>query len=335
MKNKTLSLIVLVFIVGVIVVYARLKKQDSNKQPELIALTFAENKIQPFPKVIVIAQQKGFFRDQGLEVKTVSFTSGKEALNAMLANDAQIAEAAETPLVFLGFTDQSAQIFTNVTKGYNNKILARKDRGIDSPPDLKGKKIAAPKGTSAEFALNEFLRVNQLSMKDIEYINLTPLAMPNALAKGEIDAYAIWEPHINTGQKLFGNNAIVFPIETSIYENSFSYVAKRGWLNNNPETVKKFLQAVIQTEKYITEHPDESLKISADYMGLDEEILKTFKDDYKIKIRLEIKSLVTLMQRVGTWVNSQKPEAERKVLPDYRNQINDTFLKEVDPSRIQ
>ncbi len=156
MKNKILLLATLVIIVSVIIFYARPKKQDGNKQSALIQLIFAENKIQPFPKVIAIAQQKGFFKDQGLEVKTVSFASGKEALNAMLANDAQIAEVAETPLVFLGFTDQSVQIFTNVTKGYNNKILARKNKGINSPSDLKGKKIAAPKGTSAEFALNEF-----------------------------------------------------------------------------------------------------------------------------------------------------------------------------------
>jgi len=218
MKNKTLILVVTVFIIGVIVVYTSSKKQDNNKQTALIKLTYAENKVLPFPHPAVIAQNKGFFKEEGLEINVVSFNTGKEAFNAMLSGDAQIAHVAETPIVFLGFTDKNVQIFARIVEGHNVKILARKDKGIEKPSDLKGKRIGGPKGTSAEFALSEFLRINNLNSKDIEFINLNPIALLNAITSDQIDAYVIWEPHIYTGKQSLGNNAVIFPVEKSLYE---------------------------------------------------------------------------------------------------------------------
>jgi NitT/TauT family transport system substrate-binding protein len=213
--------------------------------------------------------------------------------------------------------------------------LGRKDRNIEKPADLKGKKVASPKGTTGEFGLSEFLRTNGLSMKDIEFVNLQTLSLPNAIVKGDIDAYAAWEMHVYNGQKGLGNNGIVFVVEKAAYREYQNVYGKKDWLSKNPEVIKGFLRALIKAEKYISENPAEALAITAKETGFSKEALNSVKDNYKIWVGLDIGHWVKLLEREGQWINSQKPEAERKTLPDYRKQLNSRFLKEVNSSRIK
>ncbi|MEK6818867.1 MAG: NrtA/SsuA/CpmA family ABC transporter substrate-binding protein, partial [Nanoarchaeota archaeon] len=209
MKKNLIIFVIILIVAGTFVVSQIWQRESSSEKP-LTKITMAVPKSLPYPKPEVIARDKGFFKEEGLDVNLVYFNSGKEALNALLSNDAQLANSGETPLIYLWFTDQDVQVVTTMAEGYWLKTIGRKDRGIEKIIDLKGKKIASPKVTTGEFGLNELLRSSGLSMKDIEFVNLQTLSLPNALAKGDIDAYAAWEMHIYNGQKELGNNAVVF-----------------------------------------------------------------------------------------------------------------------------
>ena len=159
--------------------------------------------------------------------------------------------------------------------------------------------------------------------------------MPNAIVKGDIDAYAAWEMHVYNGQKELGDNSVVFIADKDIYREYQNVYANKHWLEKNGTAVKKFLRALIKAEKYIIANPDEALDITARETGFTLEALNSVKDNYKIGVKLDIGPWVAEARREGNWINSQKPEAERKPLPDYRSLLNDKFLREIDSLRVK
>ncbi len=333
MRKYLITILILLLLAGIFTYFQM--SQRNNREEMLTRITMSVPRFLPYPKPEVIARDKGFFKEEGLEVNLVYFNSGKDAMNALLANAAQLTNSGEVGLVYLWFTDQSVEVITTMAEGYWIKILGRKDRNIEKPTDLKGKKVASPIGTTSAFGLSKFLRTNGLSMKDIEFVNLQVLGLPNAIVKGDIDAYAAWEMHVYNGQKGLGSNGVVFVVDKAVYREYQNVYGKKDWLSKNPEVIKGFLRALIKAEKYISENPAEAFAITAKETGFSKEALNSVKDDYKIWVGLDIEHWLKQAEEEGQWINSQKPEAERKPLPNYRRQLNYQFLKEVDSSRIK
>lgn len=329
MKKIYLFAIIIIVIIGVVFVF-REKKEKSEVTPTKIKVSFIQNdlgSVLPF-----IALEKGYFQQEGLEIEPIYVNSGKEALNTLLSNDADLAIIAETPLAYLSFSDQSIQIISEVAQKRDHKILARKDRGINQLSDLRGKKIATPKGTSPEFALEKALKSVGINESDFELINLSPPNLPPALVNGDVNAYAIWEPHIQNGVKLLGTKSIIIPLKD--FAVKIGIAGKKDYLSNNPVLVKRFLTVLLRSEQFLSDNLDESQVIITKHIAIDKETLKLIWPDYIFRVQIT-PSLLSSLQEEGEWVNLQKPKAEQKSLPNYSEFINDSFLKEIDPSRIK
>src|SRR3989344_2062112 len=261
MKKIYLFTIIVIIIIGAVFVF-RGKKEKSEVTPIKIKVAFIQNdlgSVLPF-----IALEKGYFQQEGLEIEPIYVNSGKEALNTLLSNDADLAIIAETPLAYLSFSDQ--------------RILARKDRGINQLSDLRGKKIATPKGTSPEFALEKALKLVGINESDFELINLSPPNLLPALVNGDVDAYAIWEPHIQNGVKLLDAKSIIIPLKD--FAVKISTAGKRSYLSNNSVSVKKFLTALLRSEQFLGDNLDDGQVIITKHIAIDQETLKLIWPDY-------------------------------------------------------
>jgi len=146
---------------------------------------------------VYIAFEKNYFKNEGIDVALQTHTSGKSALNAVKEGKADIATSAEAPLMHSGLKGEKIYIIATIEKTEKlNGIVARKDRGISTFGDLEGKKIGVTFGTGGEFFLDIFLTTSGISRNDIEYINLKPEKMFDALMNGEVDAVSSWNPHL-------------------------------------------------------------------------------------------------------------------------------------------
>ena len=91
-------------------------------------------------------------------------------------------------------------------------IIARKDRGIGSVPDLKGKKIGVARGTSGDFFLGRFLELQGMSIRDVTVIDLPPAQVADPLLNGTVDAVSTWDPYAYRQQSsVSDDNAQVWP----------------------------------------------------------------------------------------------------------------------------
>jgi NitT/TauT family transport system substrate-binding protein len=134
------------------------KKADSLETVRIGAAT------QPVAGLVYIADEKGFFKQRGVNAVIRTYDAGVPTVNALLAGEVDVATAAEFVMVQKSFDKDSLRAFAQIANTNATELVARKDRGIEKLSDLKGKKIGLLRGSSSEFFLGGYLRHNNVQI---------------------------------------------------------------------------------------------------------------------------------------------------------------------------
>jgi NitT/TauT family transport system substrate-binding protein len=163
---------------------------------------------------VYVAQEQGLFEQEGLEVTLQTYEAGKDALEAVLNGQHLFCTVAETPVMFAALHGEPLALLATLAEAKNYvKIVARKDRGIAGPPDLRGKTIGVRAQTSSEYFLYAYLIFNRIAPEDVQRVDVKLEAMAEALAEGQLDAVVSWEPYLTAQQQRLGDNALVLTNE--------------------------------------------------------------------------------------------------------------------------
>ncbi len=281
---------------------------------------------------VYIAIEKGYFKNEGLNVTLQEYNTGKEALNAVIKGKADLSTSAETPIMLAAMRGEKIYVIaTLVDTDKDVVIVARKDRGISWPRGLKGKKIGVSIGTNGEFFMDAFLISHGISRNEVEVVNLSPKEMIDALTKGEVDAVSTWNPHVIRLQKELGAKGITFYGE-GIYTETFNISAARDFVHKKPETVKKVLRSLIRAVEFIRGNPDKSRGIISNYIKMDEAMIGELWGIYHFKVTLDQSLLITL-ENQARWAIKNRLTDETKV-PNYLDFIYLDGLKAVKPEAV-
>ena len=289
--------------------------------------------INAYSAPFFIASEKGFWKAEGLDVTEKYFTSGRLGLDALLAGSADIITVAETPIMFAGFSGQNVVVVATILSSHDLKVIARRDHKINKPEDLRGKKVAMLFGATSEYYASLFLAAHGMGFSDIKRVNLNPPDMPVALVRGDIDAYVIWEPFIYNAYRELGEEKAVRFLKRDIYTLPFNMAVRRDFAEQHPDVVQRALRAVLQAEKFISEHPEEAIAITAKKVGIETEVLKAIWGDYEFKVDLS-PQLVEAMKREAQWATTAKLAPSEAAIPDYGQFVDSRPLRAVDPSRV-
>jgi NitT/TauT family transport system substrate-binding protein len=247
-----------------------------------------------------VAQSRGYYREEGLDAVPHMHPYGKLALDEVLNGKADFATVAETPVMFAVMNGEKISIIATIqTSRKNNAIVARKDKGILTPLDLKGKKMGVTLGTTADFFMDAMLVTHGILRKDVKVIDLKADEIPAALANGDVEAVTAFAPYLNYAQEKLGDLGIIFYNE-DIYTFTFNVVARQEFIRKNPERVKKMLRALIKAEEFVRQHPDEAQKITADFSGIDIGILRDMWADVTFSVTLD-QSLLLALEDESQW----------------------------------
>src|SRR3954470_850080 len=143
-----------------------------------------------------VAEQKGFFKDEGLDVQKKSFSSPGDGLKPLLSGDldAVLSTADSVLTVVDKAPGQLKIVYLTDTSAGADAILAKKD--IKSIKELKGRKVAATLGQCNQLLLDKALEKAGLTEKDVKLVNMNPDDAGAAFAAGQIDVAVTWEPWI-------------------------------------------------------------------------------------------------------------------------------------------
>jgi len=218
-KKTSIGIIVLVIIIGAW--FWSTQKQPEKYTGPVEKITVAVSRLES-TTLVRIALEKGYFADNGLDVTISEQDLGKLSLKEVFEGRADIATVAEAPLVGNSFKRDDYYGFATIHSSDTNiKIIGLKSQGIGSPKDLKGKKVGTTRGTVGEFFLYSFLLNFGLNIADVEIVDKEPAELVEALQNGEIDAFALREPHIFRTKELVGDDAVVFA-NKNIYTATFN-----------------------------------------------------------------------------------------------------------------
>jgi NitT/TauT family transport system substrate-binding protein len=276
-----------------------------------------------------VAIDRGFFKAEGLDVEARMFPSGREALQALLAGQAQIQSVSETPVVHAIVQGNALTTIATAARHKEAKLIARPDRGIAVPEDLAGKRVATLPGTNSDYFMYKFLAAHGLKPERLQIANMAPPDMVAAFVKGDIDAYFAWEPHISYAARQVPGARVFYPGE--LYHGWVTVNMDPAFVRANPQTVRKIIRALIKAEAFIKDHKEDSIKLVAARLKMDESVLRALWDESLFKVELD-KTLVPEMTEIGRW--SKSMSKSDKPLPDFRRYIDDKALRLERPQSV-
>ena len=287
---------------------------------------------QPDSALVLIADVKGFFTEEGLNVQFQMHTFGKSALGAVLENKADLATVAETPVMFAVNKREKLFIVAGIfTTSRNNALIGRKDKGISQPTDLRGKRIGYSAGTTGDFFMDSLLAVNGIERTEVVPVDLKPEQMFEYLTSGGVDAASTWNPPLALLRKAFGENAVTF-FDKHIYTQTFTIAGQQEFVQNNPETIKRFLRALIKAEQFILEHNDEAQTIVAGKLKIGNDDFRELWSGFRYHVSLDRLLIITLQDETRWAIKNRL--IDDTTMPNYRHFIYDNALRSIRPGTV-
>lgn len=227
--------------------------------------------------LIAIADKKGYFEEEfsaiGAEYTVDLFANGAEINTAMGSGDIDFGSMADQPAMAAVASGYGTEIIAQYgsTKTFN-LLVARKDSGIKTVADLKGKKIALMMGTVQQYQLDVNLSQAGLTEDDVELVNTTDLA--TLLETGDVDAGSV--TLINVKQLL--DEGTVYKL-TDGNDTGLSVIglitARKEFAEKHEDATIAFLKAVQKAIDYKNSNPDDAYTLTADYFQIDKDIIET------------------------------------------------------------
>jgi NitT/TauT family transport system substrate-binding protein len=328
LRFAILSLALLAFIALTI---TGCQPQKQAGSPEKITIAYAES---TGASLVHIAIAKGYFAEEGLDATLQFHSTGKTALDAVVEGKADLATVSDTPIMFAVMNNKKITTIAVVsTSNRNIAILARKDRGIFRPADLKGKTIGVMKGTIGDFFVDNFLSTQGIDRKKVTSIDLTPNEMAVALSTGRVDAVAIWHPVLIKLQKKLGNNKVQSFYGEKFYYFALGVTALQDFVKQHPEVVKKFLRALIKAETFAKQYPQESRRLVAGFIKIDETLLDEIWNIYNYRVTLDQAFLMDLEDQTRWAIKNRF--TTRRDMPNYLDFIYLDGLLAVKPEAVK
>lgn len=311
-------------------------KGDRNSNESVPKITIGLQ-ASPAMNLIFTAQEKGFFRDQGIEVEIKEFTAGKFALQAFLGGSIDLAVSGEVPVCLARLQGNQVRVITQVVQQTINevRVVARRDELATEPNryfKVKKRKLSTSLGGGPEFFTYKFLQHNRISKDDVEIISQRPEDMPAALETGSVDAIAIFDPFAFIAEKRMGDRAITFS-DPAIYSELYVLVARPEQVEKNAEQIEAVVRALVQADTYIKEQPDDAKQIMERYTRLDRSVIDGIWGNFSFRPFLG-RNLIEYWEQEGVWAKESGKVAPETALPDFRGLVDDRFLRKVDPSAV-
>jgi len=292
------------------------------------------------PSLVWVAENRGYFQENGVEITIKEFDSGKAAFTNMLsAGGLDMVTVAQTPVMLNSFNRSDFAIVSAIASSYNDvHVLAKRDRSITKPADLRGKKIGVTKGTTSHYFLDLFLGSSNIRSSDVEVVDTEVKQLATSLQNGTVDAISTFQPYAYDAEKALGENGINLPAR-KIFREDFYLVANQQFLQTHATAIIRFLQALKQAEEFIQKDthdkdqaPDEVVAIVAKRLGLENEFVASVWDDFQFGLFLD-QTIIKTMEDQAKWAIQNKL-TDKTIVPNYVDYISVDALRKAAPEKV-
>lgn len=265
--------------------------------------------------LVVVAAEAGYLDDEGVTADLAPYASGKLALEAMLAGAVDFATASDMPIVVHSLARQDYRLLATIATATTPAwILGRRDRGIATPADLRGKRIGTQSQSAVHYYLSVFLVHHRLEEAAIEVVLLPPEALAAAVVDGRVDAICMREPYIGEARAGLGTNAVEFTTP-GIYEQTFNLVGRQDYLSAHVDVGEAVIRALLRAQALCRDSPPEALALATRGYGAGRRAeLDADWSRYHYAVSLHQSLLLTLEEQ-ARWCRRQSGDG--RDIPNY------------------
>ena len=212
-----------------------------------------------------IALEKGYYKDEGVDIELVKMEDPKLRFTALLAGRIDmLATTIDTMVLYLKTPDSLAYVGAIDDSNGGDGVVANKD--IKTIADLKGKKVAFNEGSTSHFYITVLMEEAGISEKDIEVVNMTAGDSGSAFVSKNVDAAVTWEPWLSRGMAtdhghLLANSSTSPGLITDIMVATKEVIATKG------DKVGGVVRAWAKAVDFWKANPDEANVIMAKGVG--------------------------------------------------------------------
>ena len=217
---------------------------------------------------LVLARQLKLLAQRLPETKIswFEFPAGPQLLEALAVGSVDLGATGDAPPVFAQAAGKDIlYVGAEPPKPDSSAILVKPDSPLRRLADLKGKRIALQKGSSAHFLLVQAVAKAGLQWADIQPVYLPPSDARAAFEKGAVDAWVIWDPYYAATE--IDTTVRVLVSSRGLSSNNTFYLASRALAGNAPALAAIFA-ALTEADQVVQTRRKEAAALYAETIGL-------------------------------------------------------------------
>jgi sulfonate transport system substrate-binding protein len=218
--------------------------------------------------LVVLKQQAALEkRFPASTVKWIEFPAGPQLLEALAVGSLEFGLTGDTPPVFAQAAGKDLRyVGAEPPKPLSSALLVKPDAPLKTLADLKGRKVALQKGSSAHYLLVRAVDRAGLQWSDIQPVYLAPSDARAAFERGSVDAWAIWDPYyaaveLDLKPRVLANGR-------DLSSNNSFYLASRALAEQHPQAVLALLAELSRADGWVQAHRKEAAQLISDFSGL-------------------------------------------------------------------
>ena len=284
--------------------------------------------VDPVFSAYYVAQEEGLFKKHGLDVRINTGPSGSAMVSFLVNGQIESAFGSEIAGVSNHNLDPNVVVVAQATRLV--RWIAVVGRNIDSLDQLKGKKVGIARGSGGEVFWLAMLDKLKLNAADYTVVNVEAPEMVAALERGNIDAYAVWEPWVTRGLAAVKNTKVLKDQEGILEQGVYIYM-NLGWIKKNPAQAEGFMRALVEATEIINKDRKRAARdVSAFLKSLDPPLVEQLMT--KLTFDMELSSSTIAMLRLAESQLKQQGKLTKPV--DYGAFVYPDLLRKVQPGKV-
>lgn len=282
----------------------------------------------------LIIKKQAWLEGQGLQVNWIQSAGSNKANEALRAGAVDVGSTAGSAALLARSNGSPIQVIAIYSQPEWAALVAPKGSTITSVDQLRGKSVAATKGTDPYFFLLQALEANGLTPEDVTVQNLQHADGWAALQNGSVDAWAGLDPIMagaeQTGATLFYRN---------VDFNSYGFLnAREDFLESKPEVAQLVVDAYAAAAQWAADNPLETAEILADAAGIDVTVAeKVIRERSNLDVdQVPGPAQTAVLSKIGpVFVELGDVQNQQQVDDALGSIVDDTFAKQADATRLQ
>lgn len=267
---------------------------------------------------IYVAQEKGYFAAEGLDVK-IQYGTINDLLTVVGQGKIQFAQASGDEVLQARAQGIPITTIASIYQKYPVALAALKDRNISKPADLKGKSVAIPGPFGSNYiGLKVLLAAANLTEEDVK-VQSVGFTQREVLEQGKVDAAVVFSMNEPVQLRKAGVNINTIEVSNLASLASIGLVTGDNLIASNPERVQKMVRAVTRGLKDTIANPEDAfertIKVAPDAKGADPELQKqVLKATTEFMVADNVKGQALGYSDPKVWEASEKFLLEQKLL---------------------